>query len=1089
MKQVIFSFLFVVGLIVIGSVTLLPEETSAQADPWDRLRQSSYNKFSMLKPAYKFEKLELLGTVMGKVSNDYVDDTRADPERMLDESLNYTCRVVPEAMFGYEPGDKQIHATVGSVQRDIPVGRLNGVRDLSRVLGDVAAMLEDEASPDTEFPKVEYAMINGILSTLDPHSVFINPEAFEEMTINNEGQFGGLGITIGNREHEGRSRLTILYPLPGTPADRADLRKQDRIIRIGRESTVNMRLEEAVSLLRGEPNTDVTITIERDVAEGVDTFQVTLTRKVIEIESVKGVYLGDGIGGLQIIHFSQDTYDRMDELITKLDREARNDGHERLEGLVIDLRDNPGGYLSQAIEVSDKFLDEGIIVSTSGEGRHRGEFHEANALHTEKDIKLVVVMDFGSASASEIFAGAIQNLDRGVVVGTTSFGKGSVQNLYPFYQDRSALKLTIDKYFTPGGHSIQSVGIYPDIELRPVGIQDRDMYFYWQDAMTRERDLDDHFTGGEEGTTADTVCLYLDPDNDLWAEDDGRRDEYDTDLSRWSEDFQVQFSKTLLLNTDSTDRKQMLAQSGEAIQALIDEEAAQLVAALDEKGVDWRPDQASGTPRAKISLQVGENNGPVAVGETTPVTLTVENVGDAPFVRLRAMADSRLLGGREFVFGRIDPGETKNWTVDMELGLGMASQTDEVTFEFFAEGSRAPGNFVGKVMVEQKPRPRFAYAYQVVDDGSGSSAGNGDGLVQVGEKIDLVVTVKNIGDGPTGDFYISEPVGTKTTVRVIDPGLESSKIEKPKTILDDPAGDGTKEPADEEATADGEAAADEDAGPRQAGFIRLKNKSGADVFLTEGSGEFSLDVGQSTQVRMHFDVVEQPALELLTMELQIGDEDFWEYFIDELTLPVYFAVNDMPPVDSVPAHGKNYKTRGPAAVYSGALDSSPRIATAEGGVKATGKLGTMVRVELPWGTTGWMRAEDLKNAPGSAAADATVEPWVARSPPVVLVSNNVGGTAVEQSQIDLQGSVRDEQWLKDMFVYVNGTKVYYHRVAPDEKTGGEQQQSFDFDLSLDLEEGVNTVEIIARDNEDLLGSMSVGIYRVKGQATAAATTE
>ena len=1047
MKYLIFTFLLTIGLVVgVGVAVHSEPDALAQADPWSRLRNSG--GMSLFDSPYKFERLDLLKRVADKVSNDYVEPARIVPGKMLDESLNHAARVVPEVMFDYEPGDAAVLTTVGAKQREIQVGKLSGIRDLTRVLQDVAAFLADEVPPDTDMPDVEYALINGMLSTLDPHSVFINPEAYEEMAINNEGEFGGLGITIGNRWKDGKFRLTILYPLENTPAYRSGLMTQDRIVKIGNESTVNMSLEEAVSRLRGAPGTPITITIERDVEDDFQVFDVTLVRELIHVPSVEGHYLGDGIGGIQIVHFSQDTWGELDRQIGAMERAALDEGHERLEGLVLDLRDNPGGYLSQAIQVSDKFIDSGVIVSTKGHGRQPGEVSEATRFGTEKELRLAVLVDSNSASASEIFAGAIRNLDRGVVLGVTTFGKGSVQNLYPFHQDGSALKLTIDQYLTPGDHSIQSIGIAPDIELRPVWVEeDGDAYMYWQDAWTREKDLDDHFLGGREGDPPRFTCLHLDPDYYLW-DDDFSRDE-EKDMSAWADDFQIQFAKTIVAESSSTDRKRMLAESFPAIQQMISDADSDLIAHLDGFDVDWRLDQVQGTPRARVSMEVGSENGLLPVGERTPLALSVTNDGDAPFLRLRAMAEGDLLDGAEFMFGRVDPGETRTWTTMLRPGLRMSSRTGEVTFHFFAEGSRAPGDFVGKLMVEEKPRPRFAFNYQVVDDGSGNSSGNGDGLIQPGEGIDLLLLVENIGEGPTGDHYQTADADAAEGLPEQGGGAELDLPEDPE--------------ASPEAIT--ELAEDE-----PSGIVKVTNESGEEIFLTEGTALFSLAAGEVTHVRTHFDVAPSCTRELVELELTIGDEDFWEFFFDDLALPIQPRDVDA----AAPSeHTRTYRTRGAVAVYDGALEQSPRVATADGILTATGKAGGMIRVSLPWGASGWIPTSSLK-AGGNSGEEPTLTPWLSRSPPVVVLSSRIGGTAVNAAKIQVNGAVRDDQSLKDLYVFVNGTKVFYRNMSGDPT---DQQTAVDFELEVVLDEGENTIEIVARDNEDLLGSTVVGVYR------------
>ena len=900
--------------------------------------------------------------------------------------------------------------------------------------------------------------------------MFINPEAYTEMTISNEGAFGGLGITIGIRKQQ----LTILYPLPDTPAAEAGLLKQDKIVRIGGESTVNMTLEEAVERLRGEPGTPITITIERESDGEQRTSEVTLIRQLIRVPSVKGRYLGDGVGGLQIIHFSQDTFSEMDRLITEMDREAVEEGRDGLEGLVIDLRDNPGGYLNQAIQVSDKFLESGVIVSTRGNARQQGEYHEASKHQTESDMRLVMLVDYGSASASEIFAGAVRNLDRGVVVGVTTFGKGSVQNLYPFHHDGSALKLTIDHYLTPGDHSIQSVGIDPDIELRPVWIDDDgDAFYYWQDAMTREKDLDEHFDGGEIGEGTGYAYQYLAPDFPMWSSEDFR-DEPD-DLARWGEGFQVQFAKTIVTESTRPDRKRMLTESYPAIQEAMRGHNADLVARFAEVGIDWAPAPAEGagegTPRAVIDMQIGSSTGVLPVGEKTPLTLMVTNAGDAPFHRLRAMAESELISGKEFIFGRVDPGETRTWTVHLEPGLRMSSRTDEVTFEFYADGSRAPGDFAGKLMIEEKPRPRFAYNYQVIDDGSGESKGNGDGLVQPGEAIDLLVTVQNIGDGPTGDLVRpGETLAETLGIPRVESGVEAeSAIGDPPPVR----------PEGETAVAVEE---DQDDEPRSSGFIRVNNESGKDVFLTEGSAEFSLAPGEMTRARLHFDVSDELLGDALEMTVVIGDDEFWEFFEDDLELPLAYTVGGEPPAASVPPLSKVMRTRGVIAVRSGAAADAPRIATADGAVQTDGKLASWVRVALPWGGHGWIDNGDLKGGGGATPSEDVFLPWISRSPPVVLLASRIGGTAVDAETVQLSGVVRDDQAVKDLFIFVNGTKVFYRSV--DGAGGTTTDGSVEFECAVGLEEGDNTIEVFARDHDDLMGSTTVGVYRTQGAETA-----
>jgi len=396
-------------------------------------------------------------------------------------------------------------------------------------------------------------------------------------------------------------------------------------------------------------------------------------------------------------------------------------------------------------------------------------------------------------------------------------------------------------------------------------------------------------------------------------------------------------------------------------------------------------------------------------------------VGDGPFIRLRAISEGDLLDGTEFVFGRVEPGETREWTTVLNPSLGMSSRTGEVTFHFHADGSRAPGDFVGKLRVEEKQRPRFAYNYEIVDDGSGSSQGNGDGLIQRGEKIDLAVTVKNIGEGPTGDHYVDP-----------EPQARITKIERrDETDPDEPlvpasAADAVNDLPTEEEILEHLDLADDDDGP--SGIVKLSSNSGKSVFLTESTGQFSLAPGESTRVTLHFDVAPAVADEVLELELTIGDERFWEFFADDLELKVH----PVGVTDAVAEHGKAYRTRGEVEVRAGADPATHRIASADGVIVADGKAGEMVRIALPWGGSGWIAAELLKGARGATAEEDTVRPWIGRSPPVVVLGSRIGGTFVESDSIEVQGIVRDDQSIKDLVVYVNGTKIFYRAITADE---------------------------------------------------------
>ena len=296
-----------------------------------------------------------------------------------------------------------------------------------------------------------YGSLKGMLATLDPHSQFLTPEEYTDLKTETQGKFGGLGIEISIRD----GLLTVVTPIEDTPAWKVGLKSGDRIVKIEDEITRDMTLSDAVKKLRGEPDTDVTITVLRESEFKILEF--TITREVIHIQDVKYVQvLKDDIGYIRLVEFREDSAKEFRAALDKL-------GEEGATGLILDLRNNPGGLLNVAIKITEEFLEEGkLIVSTKG--RRFSQNTETYSNNTDHiiDWPMVILINEGSASGSEILAGALKDNKRGIILGTQSFGKGSVQSVIPM-PDGSGLRLTTSKYFTPSGVSIHGKGIEPDI--------------------------------------------------------------------------------------------------------------------------------------------------------------------------------------------------------------------------------------------------------------------------------------------------------------------------------------------------------------------------------------------------------------------------------------------------------------------------------------------------------------------------------------------------------------------------------------------------------------------------------------------------
>lgn len=322
-----------------------------------------------------------------------------------------------------------------------------------RTFTDVYARIKDNYVDDVDDEELLQHAIRGMLEGLDPHSSFLDEEQFRELRIGTSGEFGGLGIEV-NMDN---GAVRVVSPIDDTPADRAGMQAGDLIIQIDSDTVDGMTLNDAVQKMRGEPGTKITLTVVRDGES--EPFEVEIERDVIEVRSVSSRMLEDGYAYLRVASFQSNTQSALDEEISKL--RAENNG-ENLRGVVLDLRNNPGGVLNAAVSVSDTFLDEGLIVYTDGRIDQSKMRYNARSGDALDGAPMVVLVNRGSASASEIVAGALQDHNRAIVVGSQSFGKGSVQTIEDL-RDGSALKLTTARYYTPDGHSIQARGIRPDV--------------------------------------------------------------------------------------------------------------------------------------------------------------------------------------------------------------------------------------------------------------------------------------------------------------------------------------------------------------------------------------------------------------------------------------------------------------------------------------------------------------------------------------------------------------------------------------------------------------------------------------------------
>ena len=387
-------------------------------------------------------------------------------------SLLISLLAISPLAFSQEEPEPTEETAVESQPKDqglLPINEL-------RTFADVFDRIKQAYVEDVDDKTLLENAIQGMLTELDPHSAYLKPEAYQDLQINTTGEFGGLGIEVGMED----GFVKVITPIDDTPAQKAGVEAGDLIIKLDSTPVKGLTLGEAVKLMRGKPGSDIVLTIIR---AGIDKpLEITVTRAVIQVQSVKGRLLEPNYGYVRLSQFQINTGGDMIKLLEKLKKQNTAD----LKGLVLDLRNNPGGVLQAAVDVTDAFVDDGLVVYTKGRLPDSDMKFRASPGDQLNGVPIVVLVNGGSASASEIVAGALQDHSRAVIMGTTTFGKGSVQTVLPLHNNR-ALKLTTARYYTPSGRSIQAQGIEPDIV-----VENAQLTKVKEMERVKERDLSGH---------------------------------------------------------------------------------------------------------------------------------------------------------------------------------------------------------------------------------------------------------------------------------------------------------------------------------------------------------------------------------------------------------------------------------------------------------------------------------------------------------------------------------------------------------------------------------------------------------------------
>ncbi|HJX62855.1 MAG TPA: MXAN_5808 family serine peptidase, partial [Polyangia bacterium] len=725
---------------------------------------------------YELARAEIFTKALYYVNNQYFDKTRLDPRRMLVGALDFLQRDVPEILVDRFPEQdpKQVTVRVNGEQKTFPVERVDSPWTLRSTLQDIFRFIQPRLQPVAakdaarHLVEIEMTATNGMLYTLDPHSVLLDVDSYKDMRTTTQGKFGGLGIVI---EMDRKGRILVKKPMPDTPAIRAGLKAKDHIVRINNESTINMTLQEAVDRLRGEVGAPVDVYIERAATPAAKKF--TIVRDFIRPPAIdppprvltSPTAPAAKIGYFRVLSFSANTESDLSRALAFFDR-------EKVKGIIMDLRGNPGGLYDQAQKVADAFIESGVIVSMVGVGGAQRKDEHATR-NGDSKVPLAVLVSQNSASASEIVAGAIKNLDRGVVIGETTFGKGSVQMLFdipspvPFgnkpEDDKLGLKLTTAQYLTPGDTSIQGVGVTPDVELVRMRVEKKndEAWINLQNSTRRrqESDYEWHLVNPSvrKGTKPEEIVayLYLPTAAELRRRQD--LDEIDTNLPDEDEsdnvepeedriDFPITLARDLLAQARTPRRLDLVNSSKALFDKVRADEDRRLSVALEKLGVDWSTGPANQGPgEIQVTLAAVAGEAQVKAGNTIKIRGTAKNVGSSTVYRVRAVlkSDNPLFDENEMVFGKIAPGTSKTYDLTVKASKSSLTRTDVIRADMSGQGTLRANSPEMTLNIEGKAHPLFAYSYQTIDDVSG----NRDGQVQRGERVRTLVKVKNIGQG------------------------------------------------------------------------------------------------------------------------------------------------------------------------------------------------------------------------------------------------------------------------------------------------------------------------------------------------------
>ncbi len=955
---------------------------------------------------YDLSALKIFTLTQTRVRERYVDPSRIDPQKMLFKALDSVQFAIPEVLVEPDTANNRVTVVVNDKREVFETADVDSAWRLSSRLKQIFRFMEANMNAGADLAKIEYAAVNGMLATLDPHSNLMDPEAARDMDASTSGKFGGLGIVIRMIDR----KLTVVRPMKNTPAWRKGIKAGDHIVRINSEITENLTSNEAVDRMRGDPGTGVTLFVERKGQ--TSTLKFELERAVIRVSQVEHKLLDKNVGYIRVKQFSKgiasDVADAM--------REMSGQG---ATSWILDLRWNGGGLLSEAVQLVDLWVDSGTIVSQVSRNDRPSQRAEVGFGDTSSS--LAVLVNGGSASASEIVAGALKNLDRAAIVGTRTFGKGSVQELYD-NDNGSKLKITVAQYLTPGDRSIQNIGIVPDIALQRMRIPEKNdeasdyVRMLPPTKSYGEKDLDATLTSSYANDTDkpayEVPFIYEKPKSatpvtSKEATPAPVDDDEEPIEDEIIEDFEMRIAKNLVSSVNSATRTGLVKAAAATITRTRVEQDKKLIDALAKINVNWTATAAVGATTLEGSLSA--NTTAAKAGETLAVTATVKNTGPTAASRVlaRIHADDYSFDDMELPIGAIAPGETKTFTTKIKLPKDALSRVDRLTLEVREAKNAKATTQPFEIAITETPRPVFAYSYQLVDDG------NGDGLVQKGEKFRLQVTIKNTGLGASD---------------------EASAI--------------------------------------------LRNASGDGVLLDKSRFEIGvLAPGQSRELAFPVSITNALHGDKLILELIAYDAALDSQASDKLKFDIAPALVLQPGKGSAVIRSKS------AQLFAGAAANTTVIGTASKGASfpVLGTAGGFSKINLGNNRIGFVANADVAAGSGGlgmfTAAWNSTPPAIALSLPtlkVAVANYTLNGTVSDDSHVE-------DVYI---FVSNNSAKIDSRKVFYRSNRGGKTEGKLDFSAAVPLWPGANQITIIARENQEVRSTKTINILR-DATATAA----